>query len=100
MLRRVGNLFTYKHMRKLEYNYECPIMNKTVEVTDYIEHLCNGTVPLICGERCQMWTTGNASDGCIMLINPEENMGKMYDTTSNRILLTCEICWMSKPKHK
>ena len=97
MLRRHGSLFTYKHMRKLEYDYLCPFANKTIYVTDYIEHICNGTTPLLCGHRCQMWMTGRASDGCVMLTNPGEKIGKVVNPNLRTELATCEVCWFSKP---
>ena len=97
MLRRIGSLFAYKHMRKLEYDYLCPFTNEMVDVVSYIEHMCNGIAPLVCGERCQMWTTGKASDGCVILINPGEKMGEVQDYDNKKILRTCEICWLSKP---
>ena len=99
MLRRCGSLFAYKHMRKLEYDYLCPFTNKDIEVVSYIEHLCKGAAPLVCGGRCQMWANGNASEGCVILINRGEKTGNVYDLTNDRVLLSCEICWLSKPMY-
>ena len=99
MLRRCGALYAYKHMRKLEYDYLCPFTNEDVEVVSYIEHMCNGIAPLVCGERCQMWANGKASDGCVILINRGEKMGSVYDLTNDKVLPSCEICWLSKPMY-